>query len=201
MERIVLVHRRQGSLRKIPTDLRGNGYLLEFQTLFDRILLIAGFSKKVVIEETRKKGGCPFFLEIPFLPGVYFYVAIFGFDVLSTERVKSHSPGSQAIYYARAFVEPEYGILIQYLPPHSETSTHYHVHRQEIIIGLCGRGLVVTPKETGMLWNNGFLIEKREVHQTQTVNLPLVTVIITQGVAGLDDILTGDHHFNKVLGA
>ena len=191
-------------LTKIPEDIVWNvpeASMNSLQILFREVSIVAGFSSETVRRLIKREGYAKI-ITLPFSRYAKFCVGIGGNHRktnIITAEIPSYSKGSQAIYYAQGFVEPNWGILIQWLPPNAKTSFHYHCQRQEIVIPLLGTAIIRTPLGERFVGRKGILIPQEMSHQTVNSSLfnPFISVIFVEGIKKGDSPLRGDHHFSK----
>lgn len=130
------------------------------------------------------KGECHFrIFQLDFLEGK-FYLVLQDFNSLEQPvESKSKEMGSQAIYYGAS---ERAGVLIQYLPPHSQTSSHNHeqvgwIERYYLIAGearlrTCkGQSLLNTINPISPI------IESQVIHQVVTDSEPSLIAIEIKG--------------------
>lgn len=127
------------------------------------------------------------------------YIGVRGFKVMKPPRpAKSH--GSNAIYLASG-IDKRDGLLLQYLPPHSTTSLHYHAATSEVFHLLAGSAMISTP------WNENLDFAKRRsvtikpftVHQVRTESqdsLILLEMIFGSDIVGMNDHFYADSEAN-----
>lgn len=118
------------------------------------------------------------------------HLALRGFKVMDPPRMaKSH--GSKAVYLASGINKRD-GLLLQYLPPHSTTSVHYHAETAERFHLLAGNAVVSTP------WGVDFDFARRRtvtvnpftVHQLKTNeqdSLILLEMVFASDGVGMED--------------
>lgn len=191
-------------LVKLPEDIIWNepeGTMSSLQRLFREVSITAGFSLEVVKRLIKRKGYAKI-VTLPFSRYARFCVGIGGdgraLNIITGE-IPSYSKNSQAVYYAQGFIEPNWGMLIQWLPPNAKTSFHYHCQRQEIVIPLLGIAVIKTPLGERFIDKKGILIPKEISHQTVNPSLfnPFISVIFVEGIQKGDSPLKGDHHFSE----
>ncbi|MFC1697794.1 cupin domain-containing protein [Nanoarchaeota archaeon] len=87
---------------------------------------------------------------------------------------RSKSDKSEAIYLAR---NREKGLLLQYLPPHSHTSIHYHKIRTEIYHIIEGTCILNIDGNDILLSQGKYEVKPNMVHQVKTNQNPALTLI------------------------
>jgi mannose-6-phosphate isomerase-like protein (cupin superfamily) len=118
------------------------------------------------------------------------HLALRGFKVMNPPRVaKSH--GSNAVYLASG-VNKSDGLLLQYLPPHSTTSVHYHAETSERFHLLAGNAVVSTPwgVEFDFASRRTITVDPFTVHQLRTReedSLILLEMVFTSAGVGMSD--------------
>jgi len=117
------------------------------------------------------------------------------YDPLKT----SNSKGSAAIYLARS-EDKMNGLLLQYLPPHSRTSAHYHTVQTETYYLLLGKASIETPGATIVLNVPGRSqatikpgTQSAATHSVITKDLPSLMVIQLVNCPG--GLSMDDHHY------
>ncbi len=106
--------------------------------------------------------------------------------------LSAKSSGSKAIYYARSMVKMD-GLLLQYLPPQTITSKHYHTAKIETYHNLEGRCLIEVDGEDILLEQSSHKIPPNVVHQVRTeddASLTLLEIIGDPNGLSMDD-----HHY------
>lgn len=119
-------------------------------------------------------------IELDFL-GRPYYLAFQGFLVFDPPvESLSKDEGSKAIYYAAQRKE---GLLVQYLPEYSETSTHDHVVRKwtELYRLLAGSAVLYTDEGQYLLEEVNPIVRPEVGHQLRTTNHPALTLIKIEG--------------------
>ena len=106
-----------------------------------------------------------------------------------SEPKKALSPGSNAKYIAH--VEDRFvGLLLQYLPPKSATSKHYHKKRIEDFHNLEGK-CVVECNDRQVLLAHGDTSSTRvhsfDIHQVKTTDSPALTLLEMLGSTDMKD--------------
>lgn len=96
--------------------------------------LAASWNKNAIRRIIEKKKGFTM-ITIPYGKTPCF-LALRGFHIYKPPKI-SNSPTSRAIYYARS-EDKQNGLLIQYLPPYSRTSKHYHEQQTEAYYLIAG---------------------------------------------------------------
>ncbi len=96
------------------------------------------------------------------------YLAIKGLKIFSPPR-QAKSQGSNALYLASLKLGNR-SLLLQYLPPFSTTSLHYHANTEEIFHLLVGSACINTPWKTELTFDQHKVINVTPftVHQVKT---------------------------------
>lgn len=122
------------------------------------------------------------------------------------------SPGSAASYWLAQALPNRTLLLVQYLPPHSVTSTHSHVAETEQFFPLAGHSLLrlgartpsrplhATRQQTLLLalsiengrLHRGVTVPPRTVHQLETEDSPALNLILITGTSA--QTLSGLRH-------
>jgi mannose-6-phosphate isomerase-like protein (cupin superfamily) len=89
---------------------------------------------------------------------------------------KAKSPGSKALYLARSRDKFD-GLLLQYMPPDSITSKHYHEKRLETYYNLEGKCLLNIDGKDHVLEKSVVAIRPGQVHQVRTLREPALTLL------------------------
>ena len=132
-------------------------------------------------------------IEISFGPQAY-YLALRGFTIRRPKERKSLSRESNALYLAQS-EESRYGLLFQYLPPHSTTSRHHHTARTEIFHSFEGTALLHMPEKTVCLKpNHGYVVGPNIWHQLETKGSPALTVLKIIGIGDNSAVFGADDH-------
>jgi mannose-6-phosphate isomerase-like protein (cupin superfamily) len=95
------------------------------------------------------------------------FLALRGFKIFSKPR-DARSDGSSAVYLASS-IDKNDGFLLQYLPPHSQTSKHYHNFRKEAYHIFAGKATIVADDKKLVLENgNSQVTGPSVIHQIYT---------------------------------
>jgi mannose-6-phosphate isomerase-like protein (cupin superfamily) len=141
--------------------------------------LVASFSEELL---TGFIGGGEDFeiIEVDFQER-HLFVACHDFHFYPGQESKK-SPGSQSIYYGRSKDKMD-GLLLQYLPPNSRTSRHYHRLKTEIYHGIEGEAIIIVGEERNKLKlrKNKLEIFPGTVHQVITEDSPALTLLKIMG--------------------
>jgi len=191
--------RRPGNMIFLPQDIvRKNGSSLP--GVLKNLEITAGFRKKKV---GLTRGD--FVFSVVLNHSVRFWVSISAdFLEYCTRPIYSFSPRSDAVYYFQGIMKPDWGILVQKIPPLKETSCHYHTERDEWVFPLFGFG-----RAKNCAIGDDFPLLKREIiffprgiyHSLEAgKHHGLVTVIILKGVKTVEEILQSDHIFYQGAG-
>jgi len=114
---------------------------------------------------------------------------------LDFTQSRKPSEGSKAIYLAER-KEGNGGLLLQYLPPKSETSRHYHELTTERFHNLEGRCFIDIGETKEVLEQSSCTVPPWRIHQVRTKELPALTVLEINGnPRGLSDM--SDHYHLK----
>ena len=112
---------------------------------------------------------------------------------LDFTKSRKPSKGSNAIYLAER-EEKKGGLLLQYLPPTSKTSRHYHKLTTERFHNLEGRCFIDISGTEVVLKQSSCIVYPKMIHQVRTGELPALTVLeITGNSRGLSDM--SDHYY------
>lgn len=121
------------------------------------------------------------------------YLVLQGFknmDEDGSRPRKAVSNGSNAMYLAKGVVKSN-GLLLQYLPPNSVTSIHYHVHTVERFHLLAGSAEVMTWQgPVAFPADRTIKIDPFVVHQVRTGaqdSLILLEMLAPEGKGGKQD--------------
>jgi len=184
----------------LPQDIAQKNNHNSLPAVFENLEIAAGFCKEKV-EAARRD----LIFSIALGRGVKFWVSVSSnFLEYSCGPVGSFSPESKAVYYFQGIINPDWGVLVQRIPPCKNTSCHYHISRDEWVIPLFGFG---TAKNCAI--SDGFPMLKREIiffprriyHSLEAdKHHGLVTVIILKGVKTVEEMLQGDHIFYQGAG-
>lgn len=135
-------------------------------------------------------GGAPYkTAQVAMISGIR-HLALRGFKVMDPPRLaKSH--GSKAVYLASGINKRD-GLLLQYLPPHSTTSVHYHAETTERFHLLAGNAVVSTPwgVEFDFASRRTVAVSPFTVHQVKTGeqdSLILLEMIFASDGVGMED--------------
>jgi len=118
------------------------------------------------------------------------HLSLWGFKIMDPPRpAKSH--GSKAVYLASGLNKRD-GLLLQYLPPNSTTSWHYHAKTTERFHLLAGNAVVATPwgVEFDFFSHRTVTINPFTVHQVKTReegSLILLEMVFTSESVGMSD--------------
>ncbi|MBU0761256.1 MAG: hypothetical protein KJ600_01390 [Nanoarchaeota archaeon] len=115
-----------------------------------------------------------------------------GLDFSGSPQV-SQSAGSQAIYLARKD-NGKQSFLLQYLPPRSVTSKHFHRVTTERFHGLEGACFVEVNGEETLVNGRTFEVAPGKVHQVKTGEEPSLTLIEMLG--NPDGLVMTDHYYD-----
>lgn len=104
----------------------------------------------------------------------------------------ANSPKSNARYYARSKNKMD-GLLLQYLPPHSNTSKHYHEEKIEIYHNLEGICLIESGHNKILLERCSYKVGKKIIHQVTTDETSSLTVL--EIIGDPNGLSMDDHHY------
>lgn len=137
--------------------------------------------REILIKEEKESVNNLANLEIN-LAGVPFFLLLKNFHLYQPEKQKAKSPGSQAIYPARSANKMN-GLLLQYLPPHSQTSCHFHQIKTEIYHSLAGEAFIEIDQAmtVKLMYAGSRVIFPRTIHQVKTANKPSLILIEVLG--------------------
>lgn len=122
--------------------------------------------------------------------GVYYHLALRGFTVFRSP-VPARSAGSGALYIARRVVNMG-GFLVQFLPPDSATSCHYHNLTNETYHLIAGKATIVADgKEVRLKQGETHEIRPKTIHQVRT---KVQSSIILIEIVGNPNGLSMDDH-------
>jgi len=93
---------------------------------------------------------------------------------------RSHSPSSQAKYFARMSRNMQ-GFLLQYMPPFSVTSRHYHKLTTETYHNLEGECTLHIDGSDVRLRNSTVIVNPKQVHQVRTGKECALTLLVMEG--------------------
>jgi len=96
------------------------------------------------------------------------------------EIQQAKSPTSQGRYIARS-EDKSNGWLLQYLPPFSHTSKHYHGLKKEKYHGLEGECSLEIDGKKVKLKGNVVTVQPGQIHQVKTTQQFALTLLIIQG--------------------
>lgn len=144
------------------------------------------------------QGKCHFRVIRLRLAGRQYFVVLEGFLVFDPPiQSRSQKQGSKALYYA---AHKEEGLLLQYLPPRSQTSSHDHeiYEWREHYHLLAGEATLRTSEE--LKEDNLVTVAPEVIHQVLTTDQPSLTLIEIKGDPNwFDKWLTGEGHTFKPL--
>ncbi len=186
--------RRSGNMVFLPQDIVGRNNC-PLPGVFENLEIVAGFRK----EEVELTHG-DFMFSVALGHGVRFWVSVSGdFSEYCSQPIGSFSPGSDAVYYFQGIIKPDWGILVQKIPPLKRTSCHYHTKRDEWILPLFGFGRAkncAIADDFPLLKREIIFFPRRIYHSLEAdKHHGLVTVIILKGVKTVEEMLQGDHIF------
>lgn len=130
------------------------------------------------------------FLTLPFLRE-FLHLAYRGMH-LFPQLKRSLSADSKALYLGRSAKKAR-GWLLQYLPPHSATSHHFHTAKTERFINLAGRCRVGLDGRETMLAGTDATATPGTPHYLRTGATPALNLLIISGPA--DPLSMDDHHY------
>lgn len=169
------------------------------------LILIGSFSPKEIEKEilTRGKKKEEFaFTNLDF-DGVEYFLALKGFRIIPENKRKSKSATSNAIYIAESADKMD-GLLLQYLPPQSRTSCHYHKGKTEAYHLVEGTAAILKkfPGRLCNIWHPFdleaaephivFPFEKHKVETDKFSSLTLLEIIGDPKGLSMDD-----HHYGE----
>lgn len=201
MEKVGFINaRRKGNMVFLPEDIQPNPHNNHIPEVFKRLSITAGFLRRRV-KLSLDGIICRIYVD----RRIRFWVNIGGdFSQFLVGKQRSISPGSQARYYFQGIVPPNWGVLIQELPPGCKTSCHCHRSRDEWIIPLYGSGIARNPVAIEITIINGdivffapgiyHLLENPSSHRSW------INLIIVKGVTSVGDILLKEDHIYFVGG-
>lgn len=197
MQRIgVISARRSGNMIFLPEDilLLTSRRAHKILGIFEKLRVVAGF-RKGQVESVQTGIVC----RVP-IRRVNFWVNVGGdFEHFDSNPVKSFSPGSKAVYYFQGLIDPDWGILIQKLPPASKTSSHCHRERDEWVFPLFGFAIAknsLIEERVPLLSHDIIWFSPEIYHSLETPpNHAFVSLIVMKGVKTIEEILQGDHMF------
>ncbi len=169
----------------VTTD--GKLFAGSLESLIERerkiLVASAGSSDKLrgVLEATRLK-------KEEFKFNGTLYVIFFSSRLIYTPE-ESHSPGSKAIYLARGAGEDcREGFLIQFLPPYSVTSRHFHRREEETYYNLEGTCFLSVGEKEIILNQSTYSVKPLQIHQLRTEKWPALNLLWIKGnsVEGLE---------------
>jgi len=99
---------------------------------------------------------------------------------------------SHALYIAKKFPRQGLAFVLQYLPPYSHTSRHYHRETTEIYHSLAGSCTVFrNGSPTALSGAQSLPIYTEVIHQARTTSQPSLMLL---EIRGAGNPLEGDHH-------
>ena len=93
---------------------------------------------------------------------------------------QAKSPTSKGRYVARSEDKRD-GLLLQYMPPNSHSSKHYHKLKTETYYGLEGECLLEMDGKEVRLKGNVITINPKQIHQVKTGNQFALTLLVIKG--------------------
>ncbi len=144
--------------------------------------LIGSFEEKrlprvmeATVKERKEKDNFTI-LEID-LADIPYFVALRDFEIYNKEKQKARSPNSQSVYLAISKNKMD-GLLLQYLPPHSATSLHYHQFKTEAYHIIVGKATLMNHgKEIILERAKSELVYPHSVHQVITHDEPSLILL------------------------
>lgn len=180
-------------VRKFPYDFPGFQHKTEIE-------LLGSFSKARLINE------CILldhlypeqweFISFPFGEFDYF-VAARGMSLYQEpQHSKSSKQGSRALYYG-IHKGASRSYLLQYLPVHSPTSSHYHNGIQESFYVFEGSTLIfISGRTNTALPLTQIDVTPKAVHSLLTEEFPCLTLIVMNG--STQGLSSDDHHYKDI---
>ena len=192
----------QGNMISLPRDIvkENNHYTIPSVFTNATLEIAAGFSKK----KLRLAQGI--LVEVNLDYGIKFWVRVASscFLECSSQPVGSYSYGSDAVYYFQGIIDPDWGVLVQRIPPCKKTSCHYHTSRDEWVFPLFEFGVAkncATSDIFPLLKGEIIFLPRGIYHSLEADKYHgLVTVIILKGVKKIEGILKDDHIFYQGAG-
>lgn len=127
------------------------------------------------------------------LAGIPYFLALRDFHMYDKNNQKAKSPNSEAIYIARSENKMD-GLLLQYLPPNSKTSRHYHKHKTENYHLIAGKAKIETSVGNQTLEHATTHTIKPEVtHQVVTEKEP--SLILLEILGDPEGLSMNDHNY------
>ncbi|RJO62298.1 hypothetical protein C4544_00430 [candidate division WS5 bacterium] len=126
------------------------------------------------------------------LPEMNYYILSEDFHIYNPFG-SSNSSGSKAVYIARS-ADKFRGLLLQYLPPFSNTSNHYHKNKYEAYHCFAGNAkLLIDAAEHNLEIGKTVVVKPNQVHSVITDSDPCLTLLeITGDPKGLSML---DHNY------
>jgi len=108
------------------------------------------------------------------------------------EKRSAKSSTSQAIYVARS-ADKKDGLLLQFLPPNSHTSKHYHKLKTETYHVLEGTAFLEVDGQSIELRHSAHIVFPNKVHTVYTKEEPALTLLLIQNDP--EGLSMSDHNY------